>query len=1680
MTRRYTGGLLSATEQPTDATTANGIYTVQEAGAKIAQGAFPSARFNPQGSMRLRQSASTYLSRLPATTSGNSTWTYSCWFKLNTYDQTFHIISGNGTTSGGTRSMQTFEISSGGQFSAWGFNNSSGYGWNRFSTELFRDPAAWYHCVIWFDADNSTAARRIRVWMNGRELTWSSSADSGAGGNWSNYRLINSNTGWGNAIGGSYQGGGAPVYFADGYMAEMTMISGSLVDPSNFHSIDASTGMLIPKKYTGSYGTNGFYLVPTVGNLAYDLSGNSNNWSANNMVLSGTDADFGTPDVPGIGVTRNVDPGGVILGNYATLNPLYRNILTPNGGMLNFGTSSDGGSTDGNSSFIQSTMAVTSGKWYFETKKLNTTSNCEVPTWMTTNFLPGDNVATGVNRGVYGFKYGGSGNYYATVIDGNNQNNTVTYGGQSQNDVHGVALDLDNNYCIAYKNGVPSPKMYFSPPKFPVTVGLAQSASWNYPGFAFNFGQKTWAYAPPPGFKGLCNTNLPEPAIKKPSDHFDQKTWVGAYSTLTVGAVNKQTSSYQIPGSTLFKGGNSAYMTRSVATTGNTSTYSFSAWFKLPFKSSAQREALFNAGETGGDGNAVHFFLDWSGYSQGFRMGFISGGGTYQVAWNAPQFAENSQWHHVLFVSDTTQAPSQQRWRCWLDGVEMSNSTTALTGGSAAYPPQNWASRWNASGYTQKIGISNDGGDAYPLTAYLAEVYNIDGSAKSPTDFGQFDANNNWVPKAYTGSYGTNGFYLPMNTRGGSGFSIATWRGNGGSSTSGNSTFVSGLGFSPDLIWIKGRTNTRPGAIVDTVRGIGTGRYKSLTPSNADGETSTETYSGVTGGVITIDSDGFQVKARSGWVADNYNATGEGFVAWCWDAGTTTVSNTAGTITSSVRANTTYGTSIVTWTGNGVTGATVGHGLGAVPALIICKETSVSGDYWHVKHKSTASNTNLYLNQTLASTAAAAVGDGVLADLSSSTTFGFATAGSPNNVVAVNENGVANVAYCFAEVAGFSKFGTYTGNAAAGNSVNLGFRPALVMIKRTDSTGSWYMWDSTRGENSYYMTAESTNYESDVGNYITFTATGFSTTGNYANNYSGATYVYMAWADTRAAQMWKDLSGNANHFLPNRNMGTNDCMVDSPTDYTVSDDNVDNGAEVRGNYPVLQGRAAYNNSYPWSVATGYDATLKASMSYAGPQSTLSMTKGKWYWEVLSEDGTAAYNPRIGIMRKDMAIPSGTSLGDIIDTYAYDAGGQKSDGLGYVSYGSTYADQDVIGIALDLDNGKIWFSKNGTWQASGDPAAGTNAAYTTIPIANKWEWCASVGTGGAGGGYQAVFNFGAKPFRYTPPTGFKSLNSKNLRDVNSNLPDTWGNSVNSPDLVVIKSNSTATGWLWSDSVRGPGLGIYTNSTASNAFDAGQITQFLPNGFALGATGDVNFLNRTYAAWMWNKGTVPGFNIVRWAGNGVASRGIEHGLGVTPAFAQIKVIEGTTESWATWHKGLLDVTGDAYFWEFNAASAAGTGNSRYPRAPDNRYVYVGSSGNLAPVNAANCTYIGYFWSEVPGFSKFDTWKGNSSANGPFIHTGFKPKLVYYKKITANDGNNEAGRWYYDPNGYSVGNGVLSQQVPSSADTQSTNTPDMDFLSNGIKIRTSWNGANGGTSDYFAFMAFADVPFKYATAR
>ena len=333
----------------------------------------------------------------------------------------------------------------------------------------------------------------------------------------------------------------------------------------------------------------------------------------------------------------------------------------------------------------------------------------------------------------------------------------------------------------------------------------------------------------------------------------------------------------------------------------------------------------------------------------------------------------------------------------------------------------------------------------------------------------------------------------------------------------GASVTVTGVNFQPDLVWTKSRNQAYDHMLADSVRGT----TKALRSNLAAVELTADSW----GYLNAFNSNGYTAVPGSA----NFNSYGTSsvtYIDWMWKAGGTAVTNNDGTITSQVSANQTAGFSIVAWTGNGVTAATVGHGLNAIPAMIICKERTGT-DSWHIKHKSMATTVNGYFNGQNNIYTAAQVGDGMLGDLSSNTTFGFVTAGSPGNVVAVNENGITNIAYCWSEIDGYSKFGTYTGNGDSnGPFVYLGFKPKFIMVKvLSGSTGNWTIYDG--GRNTYnftdsYITASLTDEQFNGGSSypgVDFLSNGFkirtgsgSTVGTDINNSS--TIAYAAFAET--------------------------------------------------------------------------------------------------------------------------------------------------------------------------------------------------------------------------------------------------------------------------------------------------------------------------------------------------------------------------------------------------------------------------------------------------------------------------------------------------------------------------------------------------------------------------------------
>jgi len=316
----------------------------------------------------------------------------------------------------------------------------------------------------------------------------------------------------------------------------------------------------------------------------------------------------------------------------------------------------------------------------------------------------------------------------------------------------------------------------------------------------------------------------------------------------------------------------------------------------------------------------------------------------------------------------------------------------------------------------------------------------------------------------------------------------------------GSELAITSLDFTPDFVWIKNRDATDNHMLYDSVRGA----TKDLHSNTQDAETTTAQT------LKSFDSAGFTLGTDV-----QVNTNTEDYVAWCWKAGGAAVSNTDGTITSSVSANTTSGFSIVSYTGSGTASDTVGHGLSTIPSLIIARNRTQSGS-WCVTHESLSADKVLRFEGT---NAEGDIADGELdSPPNNSSTFGFNNGTSGTPLKAVNASSIPYIAYCWSEVEGFSKFGSYTGNGSAdGPFVYTGFIPACIIFKKVSSTSNWGIFDNSRdpyNEVDHILFPNLTNAEVTPAYAMDFLSNGVKlrNTSDIVN-VSGQTYIYMAFAE---------------------------------------------------------------------------------------------------------------------------------------------------------------------------------------------------------------------------------------------------------------------------------------------------------------------------------------------------------------------------------------------------------------------------------------------------------------------------------------------------------------------------------------------------------------------------------------
>ena len=1125
---------------------------------------------------------------------------------------------------------------------------------------------------------------------------------------------------------------------------------------------------------------------------------------------------------------------------------------------------------------------------------------------------------------------------------------------------------------------------------------------------------------------------------------------------------------YNITDSLRFRKSASAYLNWTPSSAGNRRTWTWSGWVKRGDLTGNQ--ALFTA-DTSTAGSGTYSLIRFVA-GQLIYFDYTNGTMNHQ-SYTTGLFRDPSAWYHIVVAVDTTQATGSNRCKIYVNGVEQ-NKTDSSTF------TQNYQGQVNTT-VNHYLGTAQIGTSNQYFDGDMTEVHFIDGQALTPSYFGEYNPQTGvWQPKKYTGTYGTNGFYLSMKeTTQATGFNTVTYQGNGGTQT------IDSVGFSPDLVWLKNRGTTNSHYLTDSVRGD----EKSLNTNATNAEFDYTSFGG-----LSLVSNGFYVETGTSNV---FNTNGNNFVAWCWDAGSSTVSNTDGTITSTVRANPASGFSIVTYTNASSGSQTVGHGLGTAPDVVIVKVRSTTSN-WFVYHSELGATKNLYLDATNAENTQSNIWNDT-APTSSVFNIGTAWNGS-----------ATSVAYCFSEVAGFSKFGSYTGNGStSGPTVTTGFRPAFVMVKRTDTADNWHICDNTRSPDGTFndvLRANLNNAESanNTGFNITYSDTGFTLANtNSELNASGGTYIYMAFADTRDYQWNFDASGNKNNWTPN-NINSNasgeptyDLMSDVP--FAIDEDTA--------NYPTL------NPLIPSDPTTGSSTNLEngnlTSATYSASYNTWSVATwvlpptGKYYWEV-NIDSTGGNDwSQIGILKVDdgdYLQPRANGDGRVYAGYY----GYKNTGLasplGGSAYGATYGANDTIGIAVDMDNGAIYFSKNNTWQNSGVPTSGsskTGAAFTDIT--NSAQWMPMSYTGSTYG--KIHFNFGQRPFVYTPPTGYKKLNSFNLPDSSITDGSQYFNTVTytgdggsarsltvgfSPDLSWFKARNQAYSHQLTDSVRGAGEILLSNGTDAE-FAYNTVSSFDSNGVTLDAStyAGTNGNTTTFASWHWrgsdstpvsntngditstvSANTTSGFSVATFTGNGLTGQTIGHGLSQPTELHIWKRRDAASD----WGVSTTVIDGSADYLRLNSTAAKVDSGAAGLYLPTSTTQYISFTG--AGLNDNGGEYVCYSFHSVEGFSKFGSFVGNGSADGPFVYTGFKPAFVMLKN--ANDTRN----WLIMDTARSTYNQTDHTLEPNTSNAENP-YDDMDILSNGFKMRTTDPGGNGN-GNAILYMAFAENPFKNSLAR
>ena len=902
---------------------------------------------------------------------------------------------------------------------------------------VFRDPSAWYHIVLAADTTQAAALDRHKLYVNGVQIT----GYTGTAGVFG----LNLDTSFNTTTQPMTMGRdeASDSYYLDGYMAECHFTDGTAYTADDFGEF--KSGVWVAKTPSVTYGTNGFYLpFDGIYNLAYDSTGlNGGTVYGATVTNDATRGDVGSFNgssdyiQTGVGIPTN-QTNYSIFGWGKIDTDGYRSIVS--GQYYAGSTNAKGIDLSLSYSDLTPYVRLRNGTAHYFIQSSTTIST---GTWYHVGFVKEGSTVTlylngtqvGQNTSVTGLD-----DYFKNLVIGGYTDDSPAipyyYDGLiSDIYIYNDALTSIEVTALYNESGIPTENLIAHYPLDQTSQGFVDASSNSN-----NWTPNNLAYS--------------DVMLDSPTNNF------ATFNPLNVDNVITGASSE----SSLSEGGLKATCT-------NTSTGSEAKGTIAVSSGKWYFEAVSDTTGNNTDGVGIYSLED------GVEAIYRDSG---DFRFNGSESAYGASWQTsgdiigVAFDLDNTTISFYK------NGVSQGNAKTdlpaktyypfvynRLTGSITANFGQDssFAGTKTPQGNTDDNGI----GDFYyaPPTGYLALcTANLPEPVISPL--------NGVSPTDY------------MNT--------LLYTGDGT-----NNSAKTGVGFAPDMVWLKSRSTADGHVISDTVRGTPKGLY----PFGTYAE-NTNDY------ILSIDSDGFTTGTSGN--TNNYN--GWPYVAWNWKAGGTAVSNTNGTITSSVSANTESGFSIVSWTGTGANG-TIGHGLNQAPEMAIIKNRTDAVD-WIVGNSYLTSWNNyfLYLNQTAAQVFDTNSVWNATAPTDTTISLGFF-----NGANGASDN---MIAYCFHSVEGFSKIGSYVGNGSTdGTFVYCGFRPSMVICKRTDSStyANWVMKDNLRANDYNPATGNlysNLSYAEDTTSTvdIDLLSNGFKIRGNYAGiNASGGTYIYIAFAE---------------------------------------------------------------------------------------------------------------------------------------------------------------------------------------------------------------------------------------------------------------------------------------------------------------------------------------------------------------------------------------------------------------------------------------------------------------------------------------------------------------------------------------------------------------------------------------